>query len=285
MENYISILIALVILYEVEAATNCDTLGTLVYEDIGCRPVMQEGHDCPIRYDCNFERKKHTCNFRGRSIPMSQLIGNEHNYTTCESYCYCNSRGFFICPATDCCENIGEPLGPGCYWRYKIGACCSDGQICPSGDKTLGQCEVNGKIYYEGARFSAPNTCSDCICSKHFNGTLEAPDCIRRNCASQIHDYKAIASNCAPYYHVSGEEILCCPNRWICPTTSDQIVTVNPDADIHSDLNCRFGEKTMKLGEGLHTKVVHWGKIKNAKCECILPPFLTCKPMSEAALN
>ncbi|KAJ8978695.1 hypothetical protein NQ317_004223 [Molorchus minor] len=30
---------------------NCDGLGTLLYEDLGCKPVKQSGKKCPVKYD------------------------------------------------------------------------------------------------------------------------------------------------------------------------------------------------------------------------------------------
>lgn len=46
---------------------------------------------------------------------------------------------------------------------------------------------------------------------------------------------------------------------------------------IFLDLTCIFGSKTIKLGEGIEKEIEFYDGPSKASCECILPPFLTCK--------
>lgn len=43
------------------------------------------------------------------------------------------------------------------------------------------------------------------------------------------------------------------------------------------ELTCVFGSKTLQLGEGFEKGFQYYDSQKKARCECTLPPFLTCK--------
>ncbi|CAH1155869.1 unnamed protein product, partial [Phaedon cochleariae] len=278
MEICIPFLLAFIAFYEVEAAIDCDTLGTIIYEDIGCRPVTKEGQNCPVKYDCDTVPRNNTCMFRGRTLSVGQQVDNDLTYDSCNVGCHCRNTGKFECAVLDCPEWLGIHPGPGCYKTYDVNKCCSVGKNCHSAKQTIGECVVDNEKYLEGQKFYPDNTCLKCVCPKEFNGKLEAPHCKRTRCSSQIRHSQDIANNCAPYYDTTKDGVICCPDAWVCPTPTDKIITVNPNADKSSDLTCKFGDKTLKLGEGLESKVNYYdGSTKKARCECILPPLLTCR--------
>ncbi|KAG5865686.1 hypothetical protein JTB14_019902, partial [Gonioctena quinquepunctata] len=269
---------------------DCDKLGIILYEDLGCKPVIKDGHECPIKYDCDLEAKNDTCMFRGRSLIVGEGLDNSLTYDTCNVGCSCRDSGKFTCAILDCPEWLGAvPVRPGCYRKYAVDKCCSIGQNCRSfpiasdDDEKFGKCEVDGQTHQEGDRFYPTNSCLKCVCPKDFNGKLEEPHCKRQSCAAQIRNSDKISKNCAPFYRNNDDVPLCCPDEWVCPQSSDVITIVNTEAKPNSDLTCKFGEKIVQLGEGLVSKVDFYGKTKDVKCECILPHFLTCREVLVAA--
>lgn len=82
------------------------------------------------------------------------------------------------------------------------------------------KCIVEGKEYKEGEEFYPLNTCLKCICGKGFQGKLEKPFCQRRMCGQQVQSRGLkIQNSCAAFYHLKNENVLCCPDDWICRNT------------------------------------------------------------------
>lgn len=276
---------------------DCDHLGTIIYEDLSCKPIIQNGKNCPIKYECDLEEKNNTCLFRGREIPVNQEIPNDLIYGNCRIGCFCRGGlpsaekldklikgesvdvgGQFKCESLDCPEFFGQkPLERGCYRTYELNHCCAGGVLCDTPESHVGKCQISpDTTVLEGQQFYPPNTCMKCVCPKNFNGKFEEPHCERIKCAAQVRNQKDIIDHCAPFYTASEKDPLCCPSEWICPSENDKISTINPKADQSSDLRCKFGKTLLKLGEGFETKLTVWNKERKAKCECILPPFATC---------
>ncbi|XP_023029159.2 uncharacterized protein [Leptinotarsa decemlineata] len=281
--TFLLVSLTLAVIQAGEGDEDCDKLGTILYEDISCKPVMKEGRKCPVKYDCHFDAKDNSCMFKGRSLSVGEHLDNDVTYDTCNVGCFCRIPEKFTCAVLDCPEWLGLPIQPGCYRKYEVDKCCSVGQNCPTKTEHFGECEVDGTKYMEGEKFYPKNTCLKCICPKNFTGKYEEPYCRRQSCAVQIRDSDKIERNCAPYYGTSNDSPICCPSLWICPTPTDKITVVNPKVEKNPDLTCKFGEKTLQLGEGLFTKVDYYGTINEAKCECILPPWLTCRKVEAAA--
>ncbi|KAJ8942464.1 hypothetical protein NQ314_010068 [Rhamnusium bicolor] len=79
-------------LYGINCEKNCDDLGVLLYEDLGCRAIKKDGQDCPIKYECDdFTRNKDYCLFRGRNYEVYQQIDNNITYEACNVGCFCNN--------------------------------------------------------------------------------------------------------------------------------------------------------------------------------------------------
>lgn len=85
-------------------------------------------------------------------------------------------------------------------------------------DGTIAICEVDGTIFREGEKFSPHNTCLQCVCQKGFNGTFDKPFCKRKTCGEQLTKTKAanLENYCAPVYYTKDENVLCCPDSYIC---------------------------------------------------------------------
>ncbi|KAJ8920077.1 hypothetical protein NQ315_011731 [Exocentrus adspersus] len=267
-------------LFGADSAKDCDSLGTLVYEDLGCTAVTKEGSHCPVRYDCDdFSRKNDSCLFRGKTYALNQQIEKVLTYSSCDVGCFCeNSLGHtkFTCAVLDCPEWLGVPLKPGCYRKFKVDECCSVGMVCPSEDKKFAECRINGDKFVEGEKFFPKGTCLKCVCDNEWTEKLEAPSCRRFMCNSQIKYADELHDRCAPCYFKASGEPLCCPDTWLCPTSSDEITKVNDGAVEDPDLTCSFGTKTLKLGEGFKRKIRVFGTDRNVQCECRIPPLLTC---------
>ncbi|XP_028131820.1 uncharacterized protein LOC114327410 isoform X1 [Diabrotica virgifera virgifera] len=279
---------------------DCDKLGILLYEDVGCTPVLAPGKSCPIKYECDLAIRNNTCLFRGTEISTTTRP-TDVDFGSCNVGCFCNKDlpydpaeidkmfnnqpynipGKFTCAILDCPEWLGAfPLQKDCYRKYKLDQCCADGQMCPQ-DKP-GNCEVDGKTVLEGQRFYPKDTCTHCVCPKNFNGKLEAPHCRRQFCNVQVRKQREVSSYCAPYYSEFEGETLCCPSSWICPSDEQKIITVNPKAEKSADLTCQYGKKKVQLGEGFETTVKGYDNVERAaKCECVIPPFLTCRQVKK----
>ncbi|CAG9828916.1 unnamed protein product [Diabrotica balteata] len=281
----------------------CDKLGILLYEDVGCTPIVKPGKSCPLKYECDLDVRNNTCLFRGKEISTTDRSA-ENDFGRCNVGCFCRGDipygpdpidkqlynifnpeliipGKFTCAILDCPEWIGgSPLRKDCYRTYTLDKCCSTGQLCPQ-DKP-GQCAVDGKTVPEGQRFIPKDTCTDCVCPKNFNGKIEAPHCKRQLCNVQVRNQREVSSYCAPYYSEFEGETLCCPRSWICPSGEEEIITVNPKAEKSADMTCKYGSKSVQLGEGFETTVTGYDNVeRSAKCECVIPPFLTCRQVKK----
>ncbi|XP_018579101.1 uncharacterized protein LOC108917127 [Anoplophora glabripennis] len=263
----------------VKSEKSCDTLGTLIYEDLGCRPVKKDGRGCAIQYECDdFTQKNDSCLFRGKTYALNEQIRNELTYGSCSVGCFCENHSGppkFMCAVLDCPEWLGSPIKPGCYRKFELDKCCSVGMNCPSESNPLAECSVDGNVYKEGEKFYPKNTCLKCVCGKDWKGRFEQPFCQRSLCNSQINREEELHKKCAHVYF--SKEVLCCPDTWVCPSPSDQITKINNNVESNSDLSCVFGSKTLKLGEGFQTKVSYFGPERDVQCECVVPPLLTCK--------
>ncbi|XP_060522360.1 von Willebrand factor C and EGF domain-containing protein-like isoform X2 [Cylas formicarius] len=259
----------------VSCDTNCDTLGILLYEDLGCKPVKTEGQDCPEKFECDLVKANQTaCMFKGRTLNDGDEVDTDLTYSSCNVGCHCRS-GEFTCAILDCPEWLGLRAEPNCYLKHELGKCCSTGQICsPPAD--VQKCKLSDtESYNVGQQFSPRDTCLSCVCPENFSGKLDEKACARRNCAAQLRHSADIEANCAPAYFKYGGNTLCCPDAWLCPSTSDKIEVVNSDAA--KGLECNYGNQKINLGEGFHRKINQYGQDRDIQCECSLPPLLTCK--------
>uniref|UniRef100_A0A6P7FEU2 Uncharacterized protein LOC114327412 isoform X2 n=1 Tax=Diabrotica virgifera virgifera TaxID=50390 RepID=A0A6P7FEU2_DIAVI len=199
----------------------CDKLGILLYEDVGCTPIQAPGKSCPIKYECDLAVRNNTCLFRGKEISTTTR-STDIDFGRCNVGCFCTEDvpyepddldtaitnifkpdtipvtipGKFTCAILDCPQRLGFPFQKDCYRKYTLDKCCSDGQICPSDEQ--------------------------------------------------------------------------------------KIITVNPKAEKSADSTCQYGKKALQLGEGFETTVKGYDNVERAaKCECVIPPFLTCRQVKK----
>ncbi|KAK4884310.1 hypothetical protein RN001_000581 [Aquatica leii] len=252
--------------------TEC-LIPTLVYEDLNCTPKYSDSNQCcPLEYDCSniYNRPKDTCHLRGKFYQPGDIPNKEDVAGFCEhALCECGQKGIFKCiVASDSCAEFWVPnfIKPGCYLTHEQNRCCHVDQKCPPFDEDAAKCEVEDKLYKEGEKFEHPSKkCTKCICNKGFTGKLDNSFCQRHNCTTELLWSESINNYCAPAY-LRWED--CCPRKWICPleTGTYALPSTLPPAD---SPKCKFGDKTMVLGE----KYTH----ERQTCECIIPPYLTCK--------
>nr|XP_023029160.1 uncharacterized protein LOC111517297 isoform X1 [Leptinotarsa decemlineata] len=256
----------------------CDELGINMYEDIGCQAVKKNNSICPIKYECNFSGNDRQCVFKGITYSMADGFAIDFTYEKCNVMCLCLfPGGKFRCSIKDCPQWKGVFLKPGCYNKYEVNKCCAVSQTCPAFHKEPEGCEVDGVTYRIGEKFRPKLTCLTCICTKNFKSEYSEPDCQRMSCAVEINDADKVQQKCAPYYETTDDNPICCPLGWICQKVSDDVITLNPEVNNDPDFICEFGKTKLQLSEGLYTEIKLNGTIKQAKCECIMPPLLTCR--------
>ncbi|KYB25862.1 uncharacterized protein LOC107398488 [Tribolium castaneum] len=252
------------------SADDCDYLGVLLYEDLGCVPQYSEANtnsECPVKYSCEGLGPWYDyCHFRGNIYEFSQVVEKNLSLPSCDEGCFCSNfyTGYnFECAVLDCPEWFGEPIPEGCYRKYTLEHCCSIGETCPSFTDVT-KCVIDGEEYLEGQDFYPQNTCLRCVCQEGFIGDLGPPFCKRISCGEQLKHAVFLQEICAPVYYQKSDEPFCCPNDWICANGSEVI-----RGEALSDEVCMFGEWTLKVGE--------WFKNRDEiLCECLIPPLVTC---------
>ncbi|XP_008193351.1 uncharacterized protein LOC103313009 isoform X2 [Tribolium castaneum] len=262
--------------------SSCDVYGTLIYEDFGCTPEHDNASKCPSRFSCKgLEPSKDQCYFRGRAYQNREEVNTSLLLPSCESSCFCQTnenRARFTCAITECAEELGRPFKKGCYGKYTLDSCCSVGEVCPPFDDDA-KCVVDGEEYKEGQEFFPKNTCLQCVCQKGFNGKFEAPFCRRRWCGVQLRSSGVHSQNsCAPFYSLDSntqqDQVLCCPNGWLCPDGSEVIT-----GEEKSEHSCKFGDKIVKVGQSFERNnfTDSYGRhAEKVKCECVIPPLVKC---------
>ncbi|XP_018562550.1 uncharacterized protein LOC108904460 [Anoplophora glabripennis] len=261
---------------------SCDHLGTILYEDLGCKPVFEPGNSCPTQYSCTpFKTYKETCLFRGKRYNINEKVDDSLIMENCFYDCKCvDPVGYdkYKCGIKNCTEWSMSYNSTLCYKQYVPEQCCAVGTICMHQGKQIYECEFEGRRYKEGEIFVPSNSCSKCSCRKGFRGIVEEPFCKRSLCATQVVDYEELGNHCAPLYlPLPGQTALCCPNDWVCHSENDTIVSLSPNVNKKTNLACNFGPKMVNLGEGVVKNISYFGMDMKVTCECVLPPLMTCK--------
>lgn len=263
-----------------ECSGSCQT-PILLYDDLGCKPVFDKPGDCcASRYDCSNldNRPRDKCHLRGQFYAAHTDIDKELTYGNCHIGCRCLPTTDYQCAILDCPEWLsgGRYPKPGCYLKYELNKCCGTGEVCPPFDK-LAKCLVDGKEYKEGQKFSPPVTlaqkCMECICQPGFQtGQYVEPFCRKSNCTVEIKRSHEVRTYCAPAYMRITD---CCPWDWVCPEETDQILkAVNVK---RPDLQCKFGVKLLNIADKFErVKIMSIYEKFETKCECLVPPYVTC---------
>ncbi|CAH1102695.1 unnamed protein product [Psylliodes chrysocephalus] len=139
------------------------------------------------------------------------------------------------------------------------------------------ECKTSEGKFVEGQRFHPANTCLECVCNKGYEGKNEPPFCRKQMCAAEVRHSEEVHKYCAPHYDGTDTKALCCPDGWVCPSENDKELPANPEVTV-SDLKCKYGDKTLKLGERIQGQFKWYdGSLRDSQCECIVPPLLTCR--------
>lgn len=268
------IILVLATCYSVNGECDECAVPTLVYEDLKCVPKFSDLDTCcPVEYDCShiYNQPKGTCQVKGKYYkpgdkPSKEDVGSDCSHARCT----CSDKGLFDCIIpSDSCAEFWVPgfIKPGCYLAYEHNRCCHVEQKCPPFNENDAKCKVGETTYREGERFRHPTKkCTNCICDKTFNGKFDAPQCQRLNCTTETVHSKQLHKYCAPTY-VNPDD--CCPRSWLCPSDDGQYIP-SSTPPVSSTPQCTFRDRLMYLGE----KYLHGTTI----CECVIPPYLTCKP-------
>ncbi|KAK5641000.1 hypothetical protein RI129_009547 [Pyrocoelia pectoralis] len=247
---------------------NCHQNGDILYQTLGCTPIKDSITDlCASSYNCSHrEELGDFCFFQGTKLEVGEKsVGG----SSCNGNCRCQGQLRFTCPIYDCPEFFGHALPEGCYRTYNVDKCCSSGKICAP-FRDLASCEVDGKTYREGQKFYPKDSCKQCVCQIGFNGKLEEPFCKLPSCQVEVRHSQELINKCAPVYKNS--KARCCPYLWLCPNESLMFISEGED----NGKTCQFGDKDIKSGSVLRTTIEQFGKLYSVKCDCQLPPLLTC---------
>lgn len=83
-------------LCEILGLPECDQLGTLLYEDLGCKAFYDMGNTCPSKFSCPpFDSDGQMCLFRGRKYNVDEEIQESLIMENCFYDCRCvNPSGY-----------------------------------------------------------------------------------------------------------------------------------------------------------------------------------------------
>lgn len=270
---FVVTLFALISTVQIVAYGACPQNGRLLYEDLDfCEPV-DNTTTCPEAYNCRYNHSG--CVYKGKRFWYGEMIDRNLTNAACCTNCFCSYPYHISCQTQTCPENTfcGRLIDPRCYYGYSLGKCCSTGLICPRANETT--CNVDGKVYKLGEKFTPKDTCLSCVCHENFTGVFDNTTCQNQTCNSQIRFMDEVLQNCAPVYFTSNSTTLCCPNQFVCPSFFDNIKVLNDT--VTGSQECVYGYRKVKMGEGFYrTLVANYFTNRQIKCECVLPPLLTC---------
>ncbi|GLV44114.1 hypothetical protein CBL_12590 [Carabus blaptoides fortunei] len=250
---------------------HCNEL-TVHYDELGCTPVYVNQHDCcPVYYNCTeFESRQNgrKCYFSGATYSPGQRVNEMRLTSPCFQKCKCDGVGSvnFKCSHRRCTEEVPEH---GCFLKYRTDSCCSLGSACVPFNATE-TCFDGDRVSLEGEKYTPPDVpCTDCICERPQSGTGLHLVCKRKYCATDLVHAENARQNCAPIYD---EQHSCCPTNWKCPQSADQIVPAK-NRMLQTNAFCRYGNMNLHVGDTINGLTI---EIDNLKCECRVPPFVTC---------
>ncbi|KAB0798777.1 hypothetical protein PPYR_06657 [Photinus pyralis] len=256
-----------------------DDRGTLIYEDLSCKPIKQRPSDpLPASYDCD-EAFSKPCYYKGKNYNLNKPVEWQQSLTACSSSCRCKENGF-LCADLRCPEiGLVTLTSPDCFHIYSINECCNVGQVCPPFEN-LPTCVVDGKTYMKGQKFFPNNTVLHCVCDENFNGKYEAPHCRKINCGIKLKYAEEIGKRCAPFYDDRAEKK--CPSSWICPSDDMKDSVISVSNKLGNELACSYGDRKIPFQdffERKSTNFLHPPKTM-IRCTCSVPPLLTCAIMN-----
>ncbi|XP_001659087.2 uncharacterized protein LOC5570366 [Aedes aegypti] len=247
------------------------------YSELGCKPIQDEGHKCPNRYECPTltDRDGGKCYFNGNVYDIaSSLSKADQELVSCSPACHCNNRttpASFVCAQIDCPEFFGRDES--CVYQYTSGDCCSSSKVCGEEAEKLDVCYMDGEQYKEGQKmYPKDESCYSCRCQKGFdNSTIVGnPNCQEFTCGIEIHNSDSVMEGCIPVYFGTDR---CCPISWRCPGDNDTVIVegrLDVDEPVDPKMQCTFGELKLNFGDSLSSDD------KCVSCKCTVPPMPHC---------
>ncbi|GAB0091067.1 uncharacterized protein DMENIID0001_058640 [Sergentomyia squamirostris] len=244
-----------------------------VYSEIGCEPVIEEGEKCPKRFNCDSlaNRDPGMCYHRGEAYnDTAKIPDTERN---CQAGCFCRD-GVITCASIECPELFGS-YKKDCAPQYAKESCCAHDYICdPEEMEKLPKCFMDGREYRAGSQiYPESASCYKCLCVEGFDNTTKIednPNCYQINCGIELHSSDDIRDGCIPIYY---KKPTCCPIGWRCPKDSDTVLELEGRTNEDSDpkMECSFGKLKLNVGNQLSPE-----DGPKVKCECSIPPIVTC---------
>ncbi|XP_053684684.1 kielin/chordin-like protein [Sabethes cyaneus] len=273
-------LLCSIVLFCASASTSTDSCPAPPkhYLELGCKPIKDEGHECPNRFECPTltDRDGQKCYFNGNIYESgSSLSSADQDLVSCEPGCRCinyTSPASFVCAHIDCPEFF-DSYKENCMFQYEPRGCCSARQVCGEEMNKLSVCYLEGAKYLEGQKmYPKEDSCYTCHCQKGFDNStvVNNPNCYEINCGIELHSTRWLADGCIPIYFGTDR---CCPISWRCPEDKDTVI-VEGRLDLVDDANplmqCTFGNLTMNIGDSISSDD------KCVSCKCTVPPMPHC---------
>uniref|UniRef100_A0A1B0D0W6 Uncharacterized protein n=2 Tax=Phlebotomus papatasi TaxID=29031 RepID=A0A1B0D0W6_PHLPP len=243
------------------------------YSEIGCQAILQEGDNCPKRFDCEtiLRRTDKECFYQGLLYNEGDNISENITKGACQAACFCRD-GTITCANIECPELFGT-YKKGCIPQNNIDDCCASDYICAEEDiNKLPLCYMNDREYRLGEKIHISGSCYICICANGFDNTTkieENPHCQLINCGLELHSSGNLKAGCTPIYY---KKATCCPIGWRCPNDSDKVIEAEGrTTDGDPNMECTFGNLKLKVGNQLSTE-----EGSPVICECSIPPMVTC---------
>ncbi|XP_012257482.2 kielin/chordin-like protein [Athalia rosae] len=257
--------------------------------DLKCVPTYGPDDDCcPIKYNCDHLKGRaiDKCYFKGHVYEIGETL-KPGDGKPCDIGCHCNAgwngtSAHFSCAIVDC---FNRPE-PGCYLEENHDQCCPGPKVCPATRENLVKCEVDGKTYLQGQRFTpASDPTKSCICSEGYKGVNVAPFCRDPepfNCDTELHQATDIYENCVPTFYNSQNPATDCNYASRCQNEKDRVIPGNqtgtPAESDPSD-TCTFGRLKMNIGDQLNQGT--WWSSVCVRCICEIPPLPTCQHLPD----
>ncbi|XP_055533975.1 uncharacterized protein LOC129723662 [Wyeomyia smithii] len=257
------------------ALSGCDQ-PTKHYTTMGCTPSdEQNARGCPVSYNCPSltNRQSGKCYLFGKVYGLNDHVPDGETASTCVANVNCISDGrsgaHFVYAHKDCADFL-QPRIENCVRQYELGHCCSTGDVCDDDRNKLSKCTLAGHSYYEGERIIIPgNPCRHCICAAGFdeNNLSNYGNCVEQKCTFEL--VGKLNGGAIPVYR----DGTCCPWEWRLPVSTDKLVKSDIAVD-DPNLQCKYGDITMHVGESLEPITTSAGTLK---CSCAIPPLAHCK--------
>ncbi|KAK0098262.1 hypothetical protein PV326_010027 [Microctonus aethiopoides] len=282
------------ILASISADRSCDKTKcpgpTLYYKDLGCKPLYKNPDDCcPYKYNCDEVklRSSNKCYANGHEYNIGQKLRKEDS-NPCDIECRCVRLGGsarFMCAIVDCPYNYIHD--PNCYLPRSAVECCAGEPICLQNPEDRPKCEVDGKIYRDGEKFtpkSEPH--KQCICGPGYKGENIAPFCrvsLTSVCRPEFYHANDIEKNCTPTYYHGQSPQSSCSVAYRCQNEHDVVIKHNRDAiapQADDDMVCQFGTLVMRYGDELMQNTGYNSVCM--RCVCEVGPVPTCTRLPDA---